>query len=199
MQERKDSTTGGFIKDTMNQIKKTIHGDPTSIEEIQESLRLSRDADIDFVEVLEKHHEFLEESISVLTDNDAEIPDKQFHLERFLRLLRMHGVAEQETLYVALKDNAVKEARLEGFGGQDEHEVAFQMSDELFAMKFQDAWTVEIEAKAKVVANLVKNHIQEEESQMFSIAKEDIPEAKLQDLTGVYIDKCVALLAELQH
>ena len=199
MQERKDvppaSQNGSsFITDTVKQIKKTLQGDILSVEEIRQSLSEDRQDEMNFIDLLKKHHDFLEESISVLTDKNAEVVDKQFHLDRFIKLLDMHGMAEQETLYIALKDNEKKEARLEGFGGQDEHDVAFQVSDELIGMNFAEDWTEEVDAKAKVVANMVKNHIKEEESMMFSIAKSDISEEQLNALTDSYIDKCLTQL-----
>ena len=126
----------------------------------------------------------------VLMDKDAAPRNKQRHLSRFLDLLDMHGRAEEETLYRCLMRNPSKEARLEGLGGQDEHDIAYQLGQELRQLNFEFAWSESIDAKAKVVASLMANHIKEEERKMFSIAQNDIETDELRALTDEYIEKC---------
>ncbi|MBC7427932.1 MAG: hemerythrin domain-containing protein [Bacteriovorax sp.] len=177
-----------------NFFKEMARTGPHSLEEV----RLSLDTDLadhkQFIPLLKEHHDFLEESISVLIDKEATDFQKQEHLERFFRLVEMHGKAEQEVLYNHLKANPEKEARLEGFAGQDEHDLAFQLEAELTGMGYKTQWTEEIAAKAKVVAGLVKNHIKEEESTMFLIAVENMTEEEMEDMRDAYIQKCIGYL-----
>ena len=177
-------------------IQKLMGSEPHSLEAIRDSLDKSFENDTDFIALLKEHHGYLEESISVLMDKDASDSYKQSHLIRFFRLVEMHGKAEQETLYISLKKNSEKEARLEGFGGQDEHDVVFQLEDELLAMGYLNDWTEEIAAKGKVAAGLMQNHIKEEESEMFPIAQNDIDESELEMLRDQYITKCKTYLDE---
>jgi hemerythrin-like domain-containing protein len=177
-------------------IQNLMGSQPHSLETIRDSLGKAFDNDTDFIALLKEHHDYLEESISVLMDNDATDADKQSHLIRFFRLLEMHGKSEQETLYISLKKNKEKEARLEGFGGQDEHDVAFQLEEELLAMGYLNDWNEEIAAKGKVVAGLVQKHIKEEESEMFPIAQNDIDESELEMLRDQYVTKCKTYLDE---
>ena len=177
-----------------NFLKEMIRTTPHSLEEVRASL----DADLadhkQFIPLLKEHHDFLEESIGFLMDNDATDFQKQEHLERFFRLLEMHGKAEQDVLYSYLKDNEVKEARLEGFAGQVEHDIAFKFEAELTGMGYKTQWTDEIAAKAKVLAGLVKNHIKEEENTMFSIATAGMTEEELEEMRNSYIKKCITYL-----
>ncbi|MBC7713405.1 MAG: hemerythrin domain-containing protein [Rhizobacter sp.] len=177
-----------------NFLSETFRTEPHSLEEVRTSLDKDLADHKQFFPLLKEHHDFLEESISVIMDKDATDFQKQEHLERFFRLVEMHGKAEQEVLYNHLKANPEKEARLEGFAGQDEHDVAFQLEAELTGMGYKTEWSEEIAAKAKVVAGLVKNHIKEEESTMFPIAEENMTEEELEDMRDSYIQKCLGYL-----
>ncbi|MES2803838.1 MAG: hemerythrin domain-containing protein [Bdellovibrionota bacterium] len=165
-----------------------------------EDVRLGLDEalidEMELMPLMERHHGFLEESIEVLMRKDALDIEKQDHLFRFFRLLEMHGKAEEEVLYTALRSHADKDARLAGFAAQDEHDVAFRIERELLEMGYRDTWNEEIEAKAKVVASLVKNHIKEEESEIFPLAEKLIPQPELERMSETYCVKCKIYLSD---
>lgn len=163
---------------------------PDTLQDLRDAIDDSLENPPDFVSLLKDHHEFLKDSVKVLTDPRASVTDKQFHLARFAALVQMHGHAEEETLYERLEADDAKQARLEGFGGQDEHDVAYRLLDELDTMDAINGWSDEIEAKAKVVATLVKTHIAEEESAMFKVAKSVIEKEELDSLARAYLMKC---------
>ncbi len=164
--------------------------EPHNLQQVRSSIDTDAQQETGLISMLKEHHGYLEESIQVIMDPKASIPDKRAHLNRFFNLVEMHGKAEQETLYVHLQQNTEEEARLEGLSGQDEHEIAFQLRDELVAMNYKTQWNDEIAAKAKVAATLVKNHIKEEESIMFPIAKKDLSDEELEQMRLDYIAKC---------
>ena len=168
-----------------------------SLDQLRTSLdRFDEGEQPDFVRLLKQHHDYLKESIGFLIAPDVPAADKQFHLARFLSLVAMHGKAEEETLYVALQDSDSMQARVEGFGGQDEHDLAYQLADELDEAAFEDRWNDEIAAKAKVIAGLVQNHLKEEESVMFKVAEEAIDDDALRVLALDYLDRCRVYLDE---
>ena len=177
-----------------NFLKEMVRTEPHTIDEVRASLDTDLADHKQFIPLLKEHHDFLEESISVLMDADSTDFQKQEHLERFFRLVEMHGKAEQEVLYAQLQGSTEKEARLEGFGGQDEHDIAFQLEAELTGMGYKTEWTEEIAAKAKVVAGLVKNHIKEEESTMFPIAESYMTEEEMEHMRDAYIQRCISYL-----
>lgn len=177
-----------------NFLKEIVRTEPHTLDEIRASLDKDMANHKQLVPLLKEHHNYLEESISYLLGDDSTDFQKQEHLERFFRLLEMHGKAEQETLYRHLKENSEKEARIEAFSGENEHEIAFQLEEELTGMGYKTEWTEVIEAKAKVVATLVKNHIKEEEHTMFTIAESHMTEEELELLRDAYVQKCIGYL-----
>ena len=177
-----------------NFFKELVRVEPHTLDEIRVSLDVDKADHKQFIPLLKEHHDYLAESISVLMDKDTTDFQKQEHLERFFRLLEMHGKAEEEVLYTNLQINPEKEVRLEGFSGLDEHDIAFQLEDELTGMGYKTEWTEEIAAKAKVVAGLVKNHIKEEEATMFPLAESHMTEEELEQMRDAYIQKCLAYL-----
>lgn len=188
------SQQGPAINRLWHDFKQSFLGQPHTLHEVKASLEEAERVETDFVYLLKKHHDFLQESISVLNDQFAEDYDKQWHLSRFLHLLSMHSRAEQETLYRNLSQAKEKEARLQGAAGLEEHDLAFQLGEELYGLSFEDAWSEKIDAKAKVLANLVSHHLKEEESEMFPVAERCLAEADLNGLLREYINKCESYL-----
>ena len=184
------------ISTDVHGLKKTFRHEPHSLSKIRASLESDKNIGMNFTDLLEKHHDYLKESIVILTDNLASPGEKQTNLDRFLRLLNMHGKAEEETLYEVLTRNSIKEARLEGLCGKEEHDHVFEISEELQSLNYKGNWTDEIEAKAKVLANLFANHIKEEEGVMFHVAKKDISEQEMTKLTELYLSKCETYINE---
>ncbi|RYZ72817.1 MAG: hemerythrin domain-containing protein [Proteobacteria bacterium] len=168
--------------------------EPHSFDEIRLEIGEALDNTPDLIDFMKTHHDYLEESISVLMDPKASVSDKQEHLSRFLILLDMHGHAEEETLYRRLISDDKKVARIEGLGAQDEHDIAYLMGDELIALDFTNTWNDQIESKAKVLATMVQNHILEEESVMFKIANKQLNAIDFDTLSKEYVIKCAMYL-----
>jgi hemerythrin-like domain-containing protein len=177
----------------MNFFKTETH----TLDEVKTSL--DQDINTSFIALLEKHHDFLEESISVLMSRDAAEEEKQRHLGRFLHLINMHAKAEEETLYLGLMNSVEKLPRVEGNALQDEHDIAFVLADELRELNFDRRWNEAIEAKAQVLAGLVQNHIKEEESEVFKTAKREISADEFESLRDDYLDKCKLYLEDEMH
>lgn len=176
--------------------KSMVPREALPLEDVQLGLDEALIDEMDLIPLMEKHHGYLKESIDVLTRKDAIDHEKQDHLFRFFRLLEMHGKAEEEVLYTTLRNHTDKDARLAGFAAQAEHDVAFRMERELLEMGYRDTWNEEIAAKAKVVAVLVKNHIKEEESEIFPLTEKLIPQPELERMSETYTVKCKIYLSE---
>jgi hemerythrin-like domain-containing protein len=179
-----------FIPDFIQSIKESFKVQPHSLEEIREQIDEDIQLNVNFLDLLEKHHDYLKECISILDDDNCIAEEKQEALSRFIHLVNMHGNAEEETLYRSLILNNVSEARLQGIGGQDEHDLAYQLADELEDMNFEYHWTEDVDAKAKVLGHLISNHIKEEENRMFTVAKKYLGKDELNLLSAEYLDRC---------
>ena len=165
------------------------------LEDVRLGLEEALQDQMELIPLMERHHDYIQQSISVLLEKDSTEVDKQDHLFRFFRLVEMHGRAEEEVLYTALQHNDDREARLDGFAAQDEHDIVFRIERELYEMGYRDNWNEEIEAKAKVVATLVRNHIKEEEQEVFPLAEKVLTVSHLELMCFSYIDKCRVYLA----
>ncbi len=163
-----------------------------------QNLKISLDHDLGsqahLISILEKHHDFLDESLSVLLNPHAYPEDKQLHLTRFIHVINMHGTAEEETLYPELMHSDERAVRLQAFVSQDETDLAFQLAHEVKEMGLEWQWTEEIDAKAKVMAALMKNHLKDEEQILFPMAKRHLDAHTFEKLTPIYLDKCIQYL-----
>lgn len=179
--------------------KSLAHHESLPLEDVRLGLDEALQDQMEFIPLMERHHDYIEQSITVLMSKETNDTEKQDHLFRFFRLVEMHARAEEEVLYAALQHNSTKEARIEGFAALDEHDVVFRMERELCEMGYRTTWDDEIEAKARVVATLVKNHIQEEESEIFPLAEELFSSSHLELMCYSYIDKCKVYLDNSEH
>lgn len=161
-----------------------------------ETLRLLRESlddeedEVSVISVLEHHHKYLREYMSILTGPDIAVDHKQATLALFLPIFNMHAKAEQDTIYRMLKNSTNREARLEALKASDEHEIAFEIIKELQDLDAQNTWSDEIDAKIRVLAGLIKSHIKEEENILYPMAEKFLTESKLMDLTDDYLEKC---------
>ena len=174
--------------------KNLAYHETLPLDDVRLGLEEALQDQMEFIPLMEKHHDYIQQSISVLLEKDSSEADKQAHLFRFFRLVEMHARAEEEVLYTALQHNDDREVRLHGFAALDEHDVVFRLERELCEMGYRDNWNEEIEAKAKVVATLMRNHIKEEEQKVFPLAEKVITFSHLELMCLSYIDKCKVYL-----
>ncbi|CAN5666881.1 hypothetical protein BH10BDE1_BH10BDE1_15870 [soil metagenome] len=179
-----------IVATLIHEIKNTLRGEPHTFSEIRYMIEDARIDETPFMDVIQQHHRFLNESIALLVDNDSTRPEKQIHLDRFLRLLEMHSKAEEQTLYRSLSRHQRHEVRREAMVGQDEHAIIEQLANELKDSDYLSEWTDDIDAKAQVLANLVANHFFEEEGVMLPLARRSLLPAEMQVLASDYLDLC---------
>lgn len=162
-------------------------------KETLKQLRISLDEEDDetsVIPILENHHKYLKAYISILMADSTSSRDKQATATLFFPILNMHARAEEEILYHALKDATNKDVRLEALRGQNEHELMYELVDELKLMGAETSWSEAIDAKMYVLADLVKKHLKQEEQTIFQMVEKYIPESTLMDLTDDYLDRC---------
>lgn len=91
--------------------------------------------------------------------------------------LDVHAHIEEKILYPALKKEA--ETRDITFEGLEEHHVIKLLLAELAGMAVDsEEWT----AKAKVLQENVEHHVEEEETNMFKLAREILTKEEIEDL-----------------
>lgn len=115
-----------------------------------------------------RDHKPIKELIMILKDPKATFATKQPAFEEFELLLSSHAKAEEETLYVHLKE--VDDLRIEGLEGDTEHAIADQLMLEVNESEGdEDVWM----AKVKVLAEVVDHHVKEEEKEVLKEARKE--------------------------
>jgi len=123
----------------------------------------------DLLDTLKEEHELVSGLLKKLVDSDRAAERKALVREIKANLIP-HLRAEQKVLYdalIALKD---KGARQDGEEGYIEHALADKTLAKLEGMA--NATSAEFGAMAKVLKDLVEHHVQEEESNVWSDARD---------------------------
>ena len=101
-----------FIQSLMLDLKKSVRGEPHSLDEIRQSMTEALRKQTPLISLLKEHHTYIKESLVVCLDRNTQDSEKQFHLKRVLELFAMHGKAEEQTLYKLMDLNSEKEINL---------------------------------------------------------------------------------------
>lgn len=134
--------------------------------------------------MISSDHDLLRESISILTGKERETLQMQRHLERFLGFLEMHAKAEEASLYsTLLRKDEVKKDVLEAL---EEHGIAEYLLRELQGSGYQEQWSDEIGARAKVLAELIEHHVEEEEREFFPKVRKALSQQELAQVGETY-------------
>lgn len=133
---------------------------------------------MDALTMLKRDHAAVKEILQELDrTTDRGVKTRQELFWKAKRELEVHEAIEEEIFYPALKKHPkAKEIVLEGF---EEHHVVNGIVAELGAVPFDDeTWG----AKLTVMRENVEHHIDEEENEMFSKARQVLDEEDLAEL-----------------
>ncbi len=148
------------------------------------------------LQLIKDDHNLLRESIVVLKSEDAFQSEKKRQLERFLFNIKVHAKAEETSLYNNLIE--LQEIRPDILVGFEEHNVADHLMMALDGQNFQPDWTDEIDAKAKVLAEIIEHHVEEEETELFPKIKSYLTKTELENLGVIYLQTRKDLRRELE-
>ena len=189
------SVNHGFFHTLLHDVRKSLRAETHNLVEIRHEMSTALKKNAKLIDVLKDHHDYIRESVVVCLDREAQDSERQFHLSRLLKLLEMHSKAEEQTLYKLLLASSEKLPRIDASLAQDEHDIIYQLADDLRDMHFEALWTEDVEAKCLVLCELVVNHFKKEESEIFTLAKECINSGQLNDNASEYIGLCENFLA----
>lgn len=122
---------------------------------------------MDALELLKQDHEKVKQMISELEQTGDEQREKREEIfAQLKRELTIHEILEEEIVYPTFENQAkLKEIVLEGY---QEHHVVDLVFGEMMEIDADDEnWS----AKLSVAKENVEHHIEEEEGQMFKIAR----------------------------
>ena len=133
---------------------------------------------MDPFELLKEDHEKVKKLLEELdSTTERGVKTRQELFSKVQREMKVHEAIEEEILYPALKEHSkAKDIVLEGY---EEHDVVDRLMGELAALPVEDeAWG----AKLSVMKENVEHHIEEEEDEMFSKAREVLDDDALSQL-----------------
>jgi hemerythrin-like domain-containing protein len=113
-------------------------------------------------------------------------------LNELLTELRIHETIEEEIFYPALEEHAkTKEIALEGY---EEHHAVDNIAEELVALDPSDeTWA----AKFTVMKENIEHHIEEEEGEMFTKARQALDDEELSEIADMMESRRNELRAEV--
>jgi hemerythrin-like domain-containing protein len=120
------------------------------------------------LELLQEDHDRIKPLLSELKETTERAEKTRGELFSRIKVeLTVHEIIEEEIFYPALKEHPkAKEIVLEGY---EEHDVVSRLMGELDGM---DATDERFGPKAKVMAENIEHHIEEEEGEMFKQARQ---------------------------
>jgi hypothetical protein len=136
---------------------------------------------ISVVDLILIDHRFIKERIEVLTNEDAEKKEKMALALNFLEAVATHSIAEKKAIYAQLERN--EELHFNILEAEIEHGIVDQKIKSL-KPKLSNSRVLkdELEAELKVLAELVKHHIIEEETEILPKMNEFIDDEALREM-----------------
>lgn len=144
--------------------------------------KVSAERDLDLIDLILADHKPLKNLIETLKDDEADFAEKKEAFEVFARLLKAHAYPEEQTWYLAMKED--DELIVDGLEGDVEHGLADQLCEELKREEDEDMFM----AKVKVLAELVEHHIEEEEEDMLPEYRENSELSVRLELGAKYLE-----------
>lgn len=143
--------------------------------------------DINVIDMILIDHRFVKECIEILIDEKVDKQQKLNVGRTFLDALERHSAVEREVIYAPLE--AEEEFHFNILEAQIEHGI-FDEKIKLLKPRISRSRVLkdEIEAELKVLAELVKIHIKEEESELLPKMNSELEEEMLKEMGEVFMN-----------
>lgn len=133
------------------------------------------------IDLLKADHEKVKGILSQLSEStDRALKKRVDLLDKLEMEITIHTQLEEQILYPAFKEAGGKEQDEMYYEAKEEHRTVDSLV--LPDLKNTDPSTPEFAGRVKVVKELLEHHIEEEETEMFPMAKKLLGKAKLDEL-----------------
>lgn len=142
--------------------------------------------EMDILDTLAEEHEVVATLLQDLVDGKS-TAQRTSTLKQIKKNLVPHARAEEDVLYKALVRVKDKGAKTDGEEGFIEHSLIDFLLKTLSGMR--DKMSPRFGAAAKVLKEIVTHHVAEEESDLFSDAKDNFPTEQRKKMNRAYLAK----------
>lgn len=142
-----------------------------------------------FFHELKKDHEEVKNMLAQMKSQSSE--DAAEMLMQLKGELIPHQEAEEKTFYKAMEEK--DDSRKLALKGEEEHHVAASVLEDMEIVPKDDRWM----AKLEVLEELVKEHIKEEESQVFNAAQ-TLDESEMENIEREFQSLKLQIKSDLQ-
>lgn len=134
----------------------------------------------DAISLLKKDHQLVQDLLQKLESSSGRASrSRDSLLSEIDQELKTHSLIEEEIFYPAFKESVTKKDQQKlYFEAKEEHHLVDVVLGEFEDAEDNDSFS----AKCKVLKDLVEHHIEEEEREMFPMAKKAMDLATLKDL-----------------
>jgi len=135
------------------------------------------------IKLLAAEHETIRTETKILRNLDIPQTERKRSFARLLPLLTLHNKKEEKIVYSFMKLCDQDELRIWALEGKEEHLLMDQLIRKMLAVDISgEEWS----AKAKVLAELVDHHIDEEEQEIFPALARELNEDSDEQLAKNY-------------
>lgn len=127
--------------------------------------------------IIQQHHE-MREFIHNIKTVETSSGEKQRSLLELVALWMAHSQAEENTLYDEVSFSSEIKPHLDE--AIEEHAIAQILIEELEALNFRLSWNTLIQAKAKALAEVIEQHLKNDEATYLKLILELLPQEDLQ-------------------
>ncbi len=120
------------------------------------------------VEAIKADHKKLRAEMNLLKETDIAQLDRQLCFGRFLPLLLSHTQREEKVVYSFMKAQDDENLNFMAYEGQTKHAIVDQLIEDMLS---ENLTNQEWSASAKVLADIVGQHLDEEENEVFPYLK----------------------------
>ena len=135
----------------------------------------------DILALIENQHRQMNTITHSIYVSELKEIEKQIQLANLIHIFAAHSEAKMRTIYDILKD--VNCAQRITFDAMEENAVAKILIEELEGLDYRRHWNNEIELKAKVLARIIDNHMDQEEEEFFTEVRKALTKSEI-DLVG---------------
>jgi hemerythrin superfamily protein len=133
----------------------------------------------DALELLKRDHQQVDKLLQAYEDEGRDATERMKAARSALLMLEVHARIEEDRFYPEVKRSLSDDERHRVFEALEEHRLLKQLVSELQIIDARDPDQADFSAKFKVLCDMVRHHVEEEEQELFPLVEEACSESAL--------------------